>query len=95
MDKLYGGKGNDTLIGGEGKDDIYGGSGDDTFKLTSGSVYDKIRDFEKGEDRIYIKGIDDLRVVDTGKHSKIYDDNDLFAIIYNEDDLSKSGNYLI
>ena len=40
--------------------------------------------------------MDDLRVVDTGKHSKIYNGSkDLLAIIYNEDDLSISGNYLI
>jgi Ca2+-binding RTX toxin-like protein len=104
IDELYGGSGNDIIKGGSGGDEIYGGkgvdsifgeSGRDEFYLTTGSGYDKIRDFEKGEDKIYIRDIDDLRVVDSGKHSRIYDDDDLLAIIYNEDDLSVSGSFLI
>ena len=78
-----------------GKDDLYGGKGNDRFILTAGSGYDRIRDFKKGEDSVYIDGFDfnSIRIVDTGKHSKIYNGSkDLLAIIYNEDDISLSDN---
>ncbi|KGG08429.1 SBBP repeat-containing protein [Prochlorococcus marinus] len=98
-DKLKGENGNDILTGGLGKDDLYGGSGNDVFKLTAGSGYDRIRDFKKGEDKVDIDGFDfnSIRIVDTGKHSKIYNGSkDLLAIVYNEDDISLSENsYLI
>jgi len=99
-DKLYGGSGNDylkgnsgndTLVGGKGTDTIYGGSGKDIFKLTKGSGYDKIRDFKKGQDRIYVKGMKNIRIKDAGKHSKIFNGSDLLAVIYNEDNIYKSG----
>jgi len=83
------------LIGGKGKDDLYGGSGKDIFKLTKGSGYDRIRDFRKRSDKIYIKGFVNLRIKDTGKHAKIYSGKDLLAVVYNEDNITKSGNYLI
>ena len=94
-DKLKGESGNDTLIGGTGKDNVYGGSGKDIFKLTKGSGYDKIRDFKKKTDKIYIKGFKSLKIKDDGKNAKIYSSKDLLAVVYGEDDLSKSGNYLI
>ena len=95
-DKLYGGSSNDTLIGGTGKDDVYGGSGRDIFKLTKGSGYDRIRDFKKRSDKIYVKGFKSLRIKDVGRHTKIYNGRkDLLAIVYNEDNLRKSGSYLI
>ena len=84
------------MIGGKGKDDVYGGSGRDIFKLTKGSGYDRIRDFKKGQDKIYVKGFKSLRIKDVGRHAKIYNGKkDLLAIIYNEDNITKSGNYLI
>ena len=93
---VYGGSSNDTLIGGTGKDDVYGGSGRDIFKLTKGSGYDRIRDFKKRSDKIYVKGFKSLRIKDVGRHTKIYNGRkDLLAIIYNEDNLRKSGSYLI
>ena len=94
-DKLYGGSGDDILWGGSGKDDLYGGSGDDIFKLTKGSGYDRIRDFKKRSDKSYIKGLTSLKVKDAGKHAKIYSGKDLLAVVYNEDNLRKSGSYLI
>ncbi len=90
-DKLYGGSSNDTLIGGKGKDDVYGGSGRDIFKLTKGSGYDRIRDFKKGQDKIYVKGLKRIKIRDVGKHAKIYSGKDLLAVIYNEDNIYKSG----
>ena len=94
-DKLYGGAGNDTLMGGKGKDDLYGGRGKDIFKLTKGSGHDKIRDFKKREDKIYLGNFKSLRIKDAGKHAKIYSGKDLLAVVYNEDNIIKSGNYLI
>jgi len=94
-DKIYGGSSKDILIGGKGKDDLYGDSGNDIFKLTKGRGYDRIRDFKKGQDRIYLKGLKSLRIKDVGKHANIYSGKDLLAVIYNEDNISKSGNYLI
>ena len=83
-------------MGGIGVDDLYGGSGNDIFKLTKGKGYDRIRDFKKGSDKIYIKDFMSLRIKDAGRHAKIYNgSNDLLAIIYNEDNISKSGDYLI
>ena len=79
------------MIGGKGKDDVYGGSGRDIFKLTKGSGYDRIRDFRKGQDKIYVKGFKRLKIKDAGKHAKIYSGKDLLAIIYNEDNIYKSG----
>ena len=84
-DKLYGSTGNDILWGGVGKNDLYGGSGNDIFKLNAGKGYDRIRDFKKGEDKIDISDFDlgSLRIVDTGKHTKVYKGSkDLLAIIY-------------
>ncbi|KGG09140.1 M10 family metallopeptidase C-terminal domain-containing protein [Prochlorococcus marinus] len=98
-DKLYGSTGNDILWGGVGKNDLYGGSGNDIFKLNAGKGYDRIRDFKKGEDKIDISDFDleSLRIVDTGKHTRVYKGSkDLLAIIYNEDEISLSDNsYLI
>ena len=93
---MRGNSGNDTLVGGEGIDDIYGGSGSDIFKLTMGNGYDKIRDFEKGKDKILIEGFKSLRVVKKGRHSQIYNgSDDLLAVIYNEKNINQSGNYLV
>ncbi len=94
-DKLYGGSSNDTLIGGKGKDDVYGGSGRDIFKLTKGSGYDRIRDFKKGQDKIFVKGLKRLKIKDAGKNAKIYSGKDLLAVVYNQDNITKSGNFLI
>ena len=94
-DKLYGGAGKDTLMGGKGKDDLYGGRGKDIFKLTKGSGHDKIRDFKKREDKIYLGNFKSLRIKDAGKHAKIYSGKDLLAVVHNEDNIIKSGNYLI
>ena len=85
-DLLKGEDGDDILVGGLGKDDLYGGSGNDVFKLTAGSGYDRIRDFEK-EIKINLNGIDinQLGVFDSGKNMKVYIDenkSDLLAIIY-------------
>ena len=69
------------------------------FKLNAGKGYDRIRDFKKGEDKIDISDFDleSLRIVDTGKHTRVYKGSkDLLAIIYNEDEISLSDNsYLI
>ncbi|WP_032520576.1 M10 family metallopeptidase C-terminal domain-containing protein, partial [Prochlorococcus marinus] len=87
-DLLKGEDGDDILVGGLGKDDLYGGSGNDVFRLTAGSGYDRIRDFEKGEDKIDKADfvVRELGIFNSGKNIKVYTNenkSDLLAIIYN------------
>ncbi len=84
--------GDDILIGGIGVDTLYGGGGEDIFKLTEGDGYDRIKDFTKGEDKISIQGFDNIGIVGNGKHSNIYNSDDLLAIVFNETDISAPGN---
>jgi Ca2+-binding RTX toxin-like protein len=54
-DSLVGGSGNDLLIGGLGADDLRGGTGSDAFFFRA--VFegaDRINDFEKGADKIWL-----------------------------------------
>jgi len=59
-DVLYGHTGNDTLTGGAGDDTLYGGDGydpgTDVFAFTAGSGSDVIADFQRGFDKIDLKG---------------------------------------
>lgn len=62
-DRLFGGNGDDTLIGGSGADRLTGGAGADTFRFVSVSDStpaqpDVILDFERGVDRIDLRGVD-------------------------------------
>ncbi len=63
-DRIFGGSGDDTIIGGNGGDTVRGGSGDDVFvfatvgQANSGVGRDTIRDFEKGDDKINLSGMD-------------------------------------
>ena len=108
-DILSGGAGNDyidaglnddLLIGGEGYDSLRGGIGADTFRLTAGMGFDRIMDFRDGQDKLEIRaidGLDNVRVVDgNGGHARVYNENDLIAIVYNTDaaDLSIQGEVI-
>ena len=108
-DILSGGAGNDyidaglnddLLIGGEGFDILRGGIGADTFRLSSGRGYDHIMDFHDGEDQLEIRAIDGLDNVivrdGSGGHARIFNNNDLIAIIYNTDaaDLTTQGEVI-
>jgi Ca2+-binding RTX toxin-like protein len=75
-DFVNGGNGNDFIYGGEGKDQLTGGIGQDVFifistddsKLSAGKPEDVITDFQQGQDKIDISGLDfalnDLLVLD-------------------------------
>jgi Ca2+-binding RTX toxin-like protein len=75
-DVVSGGNGNDFLYGGEGKDQLTGGVGQDVFifistedsKLTGGLPQDVVTDFQQGQDKIDISGLDfalnELQVLD-------------------------------
>ena len=61
LDFLIGGRGNDTIIGGDGDDNIFGGrgrdklwggAGEDAFSFEDPFGFDRIMDFESGEDVI-------------------------------------------
>jgi len=56
-DVLNGGKGNDTLWGGGGDDVLTGGKGNDLFGFGPGDGDDRITDFEKNKDTIFLDGI--------------------------------------
>ena len=79
-------------MGNGGKDALFGGSGDDIFKLAEGDDHTLIRDFTKGEDKIDVRGFDNIEIVGSGNHAKIYQDDDLLAIVFNENDFSTSNN---
>ncbi|MEM6438741.1 MAG: fasciclin domain-containing protein [Pseudomonadota bacterium] len=51
-DLLLGGRGEDRLDGGAGRDVMRGGLGDDLFVYAEGNGFDRIGDFEIGEDRL-------------------------------------------
>ena len=58
----------------------------------------EIRDFKKGQDKIYVRDFESLRIKYVGRHSKIYNGSkDLLEIFYNENNFRKSvnNNYLI
>ncbi len=63
-DRLLGGLGDDTLVGGRGQDTLMGGEGADVFVFRAAAdspnsrKADRIVDFESGEDRIDLSGID-------------------------------------
>lgn len=68
-DRLFGGEGTDTLEGGFGRDNLNGGGGRDTFAYNSGAdsifathagsaLYDQIRNFESGTDRLDLRSVD-------------------------------------
>ena len=100
-DYVSGGSGDDQLAGGSGFDRLYGGQGADRFRLTAGSGFDRIMDFRDGQDQIEIKAIDGLDNVTIrdgrGGHARIYNDNDLIAIVYNTQgaDLTVQGEVIV
>ena len=61
-DTLFGGNGNDTISGGAGEDILYGGKGQDTFVFNLGFGFDKIMDYEDGNDSIKFEGRDILDI---------------------------------
>ena len=85
-DFIIGGRGDDRIKGGTGIDMITGGEGEDVFALTKGDGYDKIIDFNKGEDKIimYWEIIDDdLLITNVGRDAHIYIGDDLLAVVMN------------
>jgi len=71
-DTLSGGDGDDRLIGGKGKDALTGGEGEDVFVFNrvghslKGVDFDTVSDFQAGEDRIDLSGLNlDLKFIGT------------------------------
>ena len=99
-DDIDGGLNDDLIVGGEGYDRLRGGIGADTFRLSAGRGFDRIMDFHDGQDKLEIRdidGLDNVRVVDgNGGRARVYNDNDLIALIYNTDaaDLTIQGEVI-
>ena len=100
-DKIFGGWGNDVLDGGSGADYLEGGVGFDTYLLNKGQLNDTIFDVD-GEGQITVNG-----VVLTGGKRKVYQDGDVNAGIWEDDDgflyklegndlrITKGGEYIL
>ena len=100
-DLISGGSGNDELVGGSGFDRLYGGRDADIFRLTDGYGYDRIMDFQDGQDQIQIKaidGLDNVRIENgRGGHAEIWNNNDLIAVVNNTQraDLTIQGEVIM
>jgi hypothetical protein len=83
-DSLVGGDGDDILSGGQGKDILVGGKGSDRFVLELNSGCDLVRDFQAGEDQIFLGSslqFSDLSFRQQGKSTLIsYESNALMVL---------------
>lgn len=85
INTLAGGIGKDRLDGHKGDDILIGGAGGDVFVFITGSGHDTINDFEKGVDRIDLRGFDAITsFADLKQHHLTDNGNDL--IIHVGDD---------
>jgi serralysin len=57
-DVIYGESGNDRLLGYFGADELWGGAGSDTFYFAIDGATDRVRDFERGIDKLDVTGAD-------------------------------------
>lgn len=57
-DVIYGENGNDRLLGFLGADELWGGAGADTFYFAIDGATDRVRDFERGIDKLDVTGAD-------------------------------------
>ena len=63
-DALAGDRGANAIEGGAGDDTLTGGAGADTFVFAPGHGADTITDFTDGEDRIDLRGFDNIAGID-------------------------------
>ena len=94
-DELNGGDGNDILNGGLGNDELYGGAGEDTFIFKKSSEEDTIKDFEVGNDLVWIqsgaKNFNDLELTNTNNGLLIeFGDVDIILENLDRNDISSS-----
>lgn len=107
-DRLYGGKGHDFLNGQAGDDLIEGGTGfnvltggqgRDTFVLSDGFGHDVIKDFESGQDRIWLDGLEFSHFEQGANGSTVVflEGGDMAAVVQgvNPGDLNHMGDTII
>ncbi|MBD2156993.1 SBBP repeat-containing protein [Leptolyngbya sp. FACHB-16] len=89
-DHIFGGSGDDTIYGKGGRDVIDSGSGFDRIHLTGGRAtvtlnqgfgHDFIKNFQLGATKLKVSGLDDLSFVGSKGNVKIFEDNDLLAVV--------------
>lgn len=78
VNTLTGGIGKDRLDGHQGNDILIGGAGRDVFVFNTGSGHDTVNDFEKGIDRIDLRGFEAITsFADLKQHHLTDNGNDL------------------
>jgi len=89
-DTIFGGSGDDTIYGKGGEDWIDGGSGSDRIFLGSGAAtvvlnqgigHDMIKKFRFGSTQLKVSSLDDLSFAGNRRNVKIFQDNDLLAMV--------------
>jgi Ca2+-binding RTX toxin-like protein len=85
-DSLVGGYGDDILSGGQGKDILVGENGSDRFVLELNSGCDVVRDFQSGEDQIFLGSnlqFGDLSFEQQGKSTLISYESNAVMVLQN------------
>lgn len=92
-DTIFAGAGNDTIYGnggadfinsGVGLDSVWLGSGAATVVLDKGEGYDTIHNFQLGSTKFKVSSLDHLQFTDGANGTKIFQDDDLLAIAFNQ-----------
>jgi|GEM_PF-1056006 len=84
-DVLRGDDGNDRLIGELGSDLLFGGSGVDRFVIRSGQGTDRIADFEDGQDRIVLQGLNfgQVTIQQRGSNVSVATGDEVLVLVLN------------
>lgn len=86
-DTVYGHGGNDVIGGGKGADELFGGDGYDLFVISAKNGkgrknFDVIKDFELGNDRIFIEGSSKgMYIESSGRDDYLMKGKDILAVI--------------
>ncbi len=80
---LLGEMGDDTLVGGEGNDTLTGGDGNDTFVINPNLGNNLITDFQIGQDRLMLEGINfnQLQITQDSNSTVISFNNQVLATL--------------
>ncbi|WP_143288245.1 DUF6851 domain-containing protein [Calothrix rhizosoleniae] len=81
-DTIYGNGGNDYINSGRGFDTVWlGGGGSTTVVLEKGKGYDIINNFQLGSTHFQVSSLDNLSFDDSSDGAKVFQGNDLLAVV--------------